>query len=121
MYGYLLFQPLFFIMKFRFFFTQAKLLLIVLTPIVLLILPAGFFDNGESICLSKLVMGIDCYACGITRGIMHLIHLELEEAFAYNMLSFIVLPMLIVIWIQWFFKELNVYKKMKPLMNAQHS
>jgi hypothetical protein len=108
-------------MKSRFIFTQAKLLLIVLTPIVLLILPAGFFDNGETICLSKLILGTECYACGITRGIMHLIHLDFEEAFAYNMLSFIVLPLLIVIWVQWFFKEWNIYKKMKPLMNTQAS
>ena len=96
-----------------FYFTIAKLLFMVLAPAVLLILPANFFDNGHSICLSQLIFGQECYACGLTRGIMHLIHLDLENAFAYNMLSFIVLPLMIVIWIQWFFKELRIYKKVK--------
>ena len=104
-------------MKSRFYFTQAKLAFIVLTPLVLLLLPADFFDNGKSICLSKLLANFECYACGLTRGIMHLIHLEFEEAFAYNMGSFIILPLLIVIWIQWFFKEWNAYKKMRVMMN----
>ena len=105
-------------MKFKYHFTQAKLAFIVLTPLVLLILPADFFDNRRSLCVSKL-FDFECYACGLTRGIMHLIHLQFEEAFAYNMLSFIVLPLLIVIWIQWFFKEWNVYKRMKQMTNQQ--
>jgi hypothetical protein len=108
-------------MKSRFYFTQAKLAFIVFTPPVLLLLPADFFDNRKSICLSKLLFNFECYACGLTRGIMHLIHLEFEEAFAYNMLSFIVLPLLIVIWIQWFFKEWNIYKKMRVVMNSKVS
>ena len=105
-------------MKFNYRFTQAKLAFIVLTPPVLLLLPADFFDNRRSLCISKL-FDFECYACGLTRGIMHLIHLQFEEAFAYNMLSFIVLPMLIVIWIQWFLREWNVYKRMKPMSNQQ--
>lgn len=108
-------------MKFKYLFTQAKLAFIVFTPPVLLLLPADFFDNRKSLCLSKLLFDFECYACGLTRGIMHLIHLQFEEAFAYNMLSFIVLPLLIVIWIQWFFKEWNIYKKMKGMGNRELS
>lgn len=100
-------------MKARFIFTISKLLFIVLSPVVLLILPADFFDHGRSICLSQLIFGVECYACGLTRGIMHLIHLDLENAYAYNMLSFIVLPLMILIWVQWFLKELRIYKKLK--------
>src|SRR4051812_21793078 len=100
-------------MKFKFAFSIAKLAFIVLTPIFLLVLPADFFDNGRSICLSKLLLNTECYACGLTRGIMHLIHLQFEDAFAYNMMSFVVLPLLIVVWIQWFFKEWQTYKKIR--------
>ena len=100
------------------FFTTCKLVFIVLAPIVLLILPSDFFDNGRSICLSQLLFGMECPACGLTRGIMHLIHLDMENAFAYNMLSFIVLPLMIVIWIQWFFKELRIYKKLKTALHT---
>jgi len=108
----------------RYFLTISKLIFIVVAPVVLLILPADFFDNRMSLCLSQLLFGVECPACGMTRGIMHLIHLDFENAFAYNMLSFIVLPLMILIWIQWFFKELRIYKKLKAalhlfLANAQ--
>ncbi len=91
----------------------ALLLFIFLTPIVLLILPIDFFDTGATICVSKLFTQKECYACGLTRGIMHLIHLDFETAYAYNMLSFIVFPLLGLIWIQWFLKEYKLYKILK--------
>lgn len=92
------------------FYTIGKLVFIVAVPVVLLILPADFFDNGRSICLFQLLFGVKCPACGMTRGIMHLIHWDLENAFAYNKMSFIVLPLLILIWIKWFFKELRIVR-----------
>ncbi len=42
---------------------------------------------------------------------MHLIHLDFEEAFAYNMASFVALPLLGVVWIQWGLKEYKILKK----------
>ena len=75
-----------------------KLILLILIPITLLILPANFFDDGKSVCLSVMLLDIECYGCGITRAIMHLIHFDLEEALYYNILSFIVLPILIYTW-----------------------
>jgi len=103
-------------MKFRYYFTIAKLALIVLTPIILLILPADFFDNGASICLSKVLFNTECYACGLTRACMHLVHLDFARASSYNMLCFIILPLLAVIWVQWFLKELKSYKKYRVLI-----
>lgn len=67
-------------------------------PIVLLALPSSYFDDGESICLSKLLANMECYGCGMTRGIQHLIHFDFQEAYAYNKLSFVVLPLLIIMW-----------------------
>lgn len=75
-----------------------KLILLILIPITLLILPANFFDNGKSVCLSVMLLDIECYGCGITRAIMHLIHFDFEEALYYNTLSFVVLPLLIYVW-----------------------
>lgn len=62
--------------------------------LILLYLPADFFDNGKSICLSKVIANRECYACGMTRGIQHLIHLEFETAWNFNKLSFIVFPLI---------------------------
>lgn len=75
-----------------------KLILLILIPIALLILPANFFDNGSSACLSVILLDTECYGCGITRAIMHLIHFDLQEALYYNTLSFIILPLLIYVW-----------------------
>jgi hypothetical protein len=94
----------------RYYFTIAKLALIVIVPLLLLILPATFFDTGESICISKLLLNVECPACGLTRGCMHLIHLDWEEAYAYNMMSFIALPLVGIVWIQWGLKEYKILK-----------
>jgi hypothetical protein len=66
----------------------------VLTALgVLLYLPADFFDYGESVCLSVVLFDQECYGCGMTRGVQHLLHLDLKEAWNYNKLAFIVLPL----------------------------
>ena len=102
-------------MNFRYYFTLLKLVVITITPVVLLLLPAGFFDAGESICLSKLLLNMECPACGMTRACMHLIHFDFEEAYAYNMMCFIVLPLLGVVWIQWGIKEWKIFRKLRAL------
>jgi len=75
------------------------LIILLVIPIVLLILPADYFDSGQSICLSVLIFDINCYACGMTRAIQHLIHLEFIAAYNFNKLSIIVLPLIIVSYI----------------------
>jgi len=98
-------------MRRRFYYTLAKLFFIIATPIILLVLPANYFDSGQSICLSKLFFDFECLACGMSRACMHLIHFDFEEAYAYNMASFLVLPLLGIVWIQWFIKEWKLYKR----------
>ena len=82
---------------FRFYFT-----FLIVMPLVLIILPSTFFDNGDSICLSVLFFDSECYACGMTRSIQHLIHLEFTDAFHFNRLSVIVLPLLMISYIKEF-------------------
>lgn len=98
---------------FNYYFTLVKIGFIILTPIILIILPSDFFDKGQSICLSRLIFNIECYACGMTRAVMHLIHLEFKTASSYNNLSFIVLPVLCIVWVQWYLKELKLYKRFR--------
>ena len=59
----------------------------------LLYLPADHFDEGQSMCLSVVLLDRECYACGMTRGSQHLLHLDFQEAWEYNKLSFIVVPL----------------------------
>ncbi len=110
-------SPYFFIMKLKYYYKLSLVIFLGIVPVVLLILPKDFFDHGPTLCISKLFMKQDCYACGLSRGIMHLIHLDFENAFAYNMLSFIVFPLLGFIWVQWFLKELRIVKALKKQLD----
>ena len=66
--------------------------------LTLLLLPATFFDEGQSLCVSQLLLNQSCYGCGMTRAIMHLIHLDWQGAAEFNKLSFVVLPLLGFVW-----------------------
>lgn len=79
----------------------------VAIPLCLLLLPADFFDKGQTLCVSKLLTSTDCPACGLTRACMHLIHFQFEEAYAFNMFSFIAFPVLSVVWAMLFVKDLK--------------
>lgn len=82
---------------------------LIFLPMVLIILPADFFDRGQSLCISVLFFDTTCYGCGITRAIQHLIHLDFAEASHLNKMSFVVLPILIGLW----FKELKGFFREK--------
>ena len=84
------------------------LFILVALPLLLIILPANFFDSGQSMCLSIIILDRECYGCGMTRAIQHLIHFDFIDAYHYNKLSFIVLPLSSNLYL----KELiKVYKK----------
>ena len=72
----------------------------MIAPLVLFLLPADFFDSGESMCLSVKLFDMHCYGCGMTRAIQHLIHFDFQEAYVYNKLSFIVVFVLLIVWFQ---------------------
>jgi hypothetical protein len=82
----------------------------VAIPVLLLILPANYFDEGTPMCLSVLIFHQECYGCGMTRAVMHLIHLDIESAIYYNALSIIVFPILAFVYVGWFIK---IFKKIK--------
>ena len=72
----------------------------LITPFFLWLLPADFFDKGESVCLSQILAGVECYACGLTKATIHFVHFQFEEAWNFNKLSFIVVPMLFPLWVK---------------------
>ncbi len=77
-----------------------KLILLIAVPVVLLFLPADHFDTGQTICLSTLLFDTTCPGCGMTRSLMHLLHLDLTEAVYYNPLGLVVGPLLGWVWFQ---------------------
>jgi hypothetical protein len=89
----------------------------LLVPLILLFLPADFFDKGQSLCLSKLLAGVECYGCGMTRAIMHLIHLDFKGASEFNKLAFVSFPVLSFLWLQGFRKDYNQFRAYKNQKN----
>ncbi|MEI6409052.1 MAG: DUF2752 domain-containing protein [Bacteroidota bacterium] len=83
----------------------------IIVPVILLILPADFFDKGQSLCLSVLLFKQECYACGLTRSIMHLIHFEFEDALYFNMLGLLVFPLLAYQWFLWFWQDWKFFRQ----------
>jgi hypothetical protein len=71
------------------------LFLLISFGLFLMYLPADYFDTGEAMCLSVRFFDVECYGCGLTRGVMHLIHFEFVEAWEFNKLTFIVFPLLV--------------------------
>jgi len=77
---------------------KIKLAIWVLIPFLLLLLPATYFDSGQSLCPSKLLLDKECPGCGITRSVQHAIHFNFKTAWEYNKLIVLVLPLLIYFW-----------------------
>lgn len=94
-------------------FSKIKLGLLFL-PAILIFLPANFFDNGQTVCISKLLLNVECFGCGMTRAIQHAIHLEFKTAYQYNKLVVIVLPLLLYVYFQ---EMINFSKKGKNNQN----
>lgn len=94
--------------------TKLWLLALLLAPIVLWILPAGFFDDGQAICPSKLFFDIECLGCGMTRAVMHFHHFNFDDAIYFNRGVFIVYPVLVILWCTWVYqaaKKLGYIKR----------
>ena len=79
---------------------RIRLVALLALPVVLIVLPADFFDSGQSICLSTVLLDMECPGCGMTRSIMHLIHLDVAEAVYHNPLGLVVLPLLGWLWLR---------------------
>jgi len=93
------------ISKYKFYFSG-----LLLIPLVLLVLPADFFDTGRAACLSVILFNKTCYGCGITRAVHHLIHLEFSEAYNFNKLVVLVFPLISYLYLK---EIIRVYLKIR--------
>lgn len=73
---------------------------VLLVPVILLLLPADFFDYGPPVCPSRLLLDVECPGCGLIRGTQHLIHADWQRALEYNPLVLLTTPILMWLWIK---------------------
>jgi hypothetical protein len=84
------------------------LLVLVVSPLVLWLLPADFFNDGNGLsCPSESLLGIECLGCGMTRAVMHFHHFDFTEAVYYNLGVVVIYPFLIWLWQHWVRAELG--------------
>jgi len=88
-------------LRFKKIYNVIRVVVLLAIPITLWILPVDFFDEGQSLCVSQMLFSMECYACGMTRSIMNILHFDFAEAFYHNMLGFIVFPLLVYVWWKW--------------------
>ncbi len=105
-------------MNFRKFLDWFHLAFLVITPIIILLLPADYFNNGQALCPSMRFFNVECPGCGMTRAVMHLVHFDFESALFYNWGSFIVVPILGVYWLLWTKKAYDKVREKEPAIVA---
>jgi hypothetical protein len=72
----------------------------LLIPVAMYFVPLDWLRSQHTICLYKNLTGHECYGCGMTRAIFSAIHLKLSDAWHFNRLSVIVIPLLAYIWLK---------------------
>jgi hypothetical protein len=89
-------------MKKRKTFETAKLILLVLVPVLFALIPTSLIESGPTLCLYRLIFGVRCPGCGMTRAVSAMFHGNISAAIGFNRLIIIVFPLLCV----WYVKEM---------------
>jgi hypothetical protein len=92
---------------------KIQFILLLVIPLVLWVLPATFFDTGQSLCLSVLLLNKSCYGCGITRAVQHCMHGDFQVGYQYNHLVVLVVPLLVYLWIKMLLFNWTIIKDSK--------
>lgn len=87
-----------------------KLLILVLLPVVLYAIPLENICNGNTICIFKNLFGVECWGCGITRAIFSALNFRFYDAWEYNPLFVVVLPLLVFLWLRAVVRQLRNIK-----------
>jgi hypothetical protein len=79
---------------------NVKFSFLLILPLVLILIPFQWLNSCHSICIYKNLTGHECYGCGMTRAVVSAMHLHFKEAYSYNKLIVIVLPVLAYVWVK---------------------
>lgn len=68
---------------------------------------------GTPLCPFKVMTGLDCPGCGMTRGLNQLVRGHVGTAIDYNVLLVLAVPVLLYVYVTWLASTLGV--RMAPL------
>ncbi len=80
------------------------LLALLAVPVVLWVLPADHFDEGQSMCPSVVLFDTECFGCGSTRAVQHLHHAELADALYFHQAAPLIYAGLVLLWFVWTYR-----------------
>jgi len=72
----------------------------LLLPLAFLLIPTRWLEAHPAPCLFRAVFGVRCPGCGMTRAASCALHGRLRDAWRYNPLIVIVLPLLAYEWLR---------------------
>ena len=87
-----------------------KIILFIITNIILLTALYIIPTNStllENLCIYKLILGKECWNCGMTRAFLAMLHLDFNTALSYYNKVVIVFPMAIVIYLNTWYKYIK--------------
>jgi hypothetical protein len=94
-------------------YLKIKIAGILLIPALLFFIPIQWLEKQNSVCIFKLITGKECYGCGMTRAVLSVLHFNFCNAFNFNKLVVIVLPLLIYIWVDLLLKTRASFRACK--------
>jgi hypothetical protein len=83
--------------------------LFLFLPIIFWFIDFNATDNDFSFCIFKNTLNINCYGCGLSRGISAVLHLKYIEAIKLNNFNLITIPLIFYFYLKKVFQVINFY------------
>jgi uncharacterized protein DUF2752 len=78
----------------------ARVAFLLLPLFFFFVVPTSWLESRRSLCLIRNVFGVRCPGCGMIRAISCAFHGNFKQAFQYNQLVVLVLPLLCYVWLR---------------------
>lgn len=76
-----------------------RLLIYALIVVFFYVVPEPLIYSGKTFCLHKMITGIECPLCGMTRSLHSMLHFRLVQSFHYNFAGIILLGYVLMYFI----------------------
>lgn len=94
------------------------LILVIILVVIYVIPDRILFDSKDSLCLHKMILGIECPLCGMTRAAHELMHFRFLSAFQYNFTIYLLSFFIVIDFFDYLFpgKKLRTIRKLAIIL-----